>query len=477
MKIRYQDLIKDVSNGKNMQQVLPEYMSTVMTAYHNQSLLELCFTFYDFATTFEEMPLEDETINQLYQEINSISHEMIVNGQGLANQEAMLTNINGIRERIIDYMDVLTMYADKFTVFEYILNRKELEYEESFETMDEEEFFSRALHYVVQSKDTQVMMNNLKEVVEQLPVRLTKNKYIEIIRDGLMLLKGAKNDSIKTYFYMLRTCAMVYRAKEESNIYGEFAKEVDYFLAFDYKNCSKEEYQLAVNRLQATAATIAELTDRYMLMQDIVNNLYSYLLTMPYARTVFLEEECNNVLHFISTKAKNSSLLEEEDAFVTLVKPLEGKMEELYPICQNLASVFDVVLTQHMTMVEAMMLNTQAQIIKRVLTLKDTSPFIDFRDEYSDDTVEDSELEAAIGELLEELMASFSGRSILINRAVMANTLTKIPVFLHTGKEVHDYIRNSIELCTNKAEKTMSMRLINEIIDREEAFDLSYGEE
>ena len=56
------------------------------------------------------------------------------------------------------------------------------------------------------------------------------------------------------------------------------------------------------------------------------------------------------------------------------------------------------------------------------------------------------------------------GQSRLVRRAIMANTLEKIPVFFSTPQEVADYISQSLMLCDDEAEKYASKQLIQEMM-------------
>ena len=72
--------------------------------------------------------------------------------------------------------------------------------------------------------------------------------------------------------------------------------------------------------------------------------------------------------------------------------------------------------------------------------------------------------EEAAEKLVEELKQAFKGQSRLVRRAVMANTLEKIPVFFSTPQEVADYISQSLVLCDDEAEKYASKQLINDMM-------------
>ena len=86
---------------------------------------------------------------------------------------------------------------------------------------------------------------------------------------------------------------------------------------------------------------------------------------------------------------------------------------------------------------------------------------LEWKDEEEKVTPEDAE--KAAEELVSELKQAFKGQSRLVRRAIMANTLEKIPVFFSTP-QVADYISQSLSLCDDEAEKYASKQLIQEMM-------------
>jgi hypothetical protein len=63
-----------------------------------------------------------------------------------------------------------------------------------------------------------------------------------------------------------------------------------------------------------------------------------------------------------------------------------------------------------------------------------------------------------------ELTGQFAGQDRMISRAVMANILSRIPVFFKSHKEVMDYVLYSFERCTDFYEKAACINIINDIM-------------
>ena len=67
-------------------------------------------------------------------------------------------------------------------------------------------------------------------------------------------------------------------------------------------------------------------------------------------------------------------------------------------------------------------------------------------------------------QLIDEIKTLFKGSSRMFRRAVMANTIEKMPVFFKTSQEVADYITSSLGQCDDEAEKYASKQLIIEMM-------------
>ena len=66
--------------------------------------------------------------------------------------------------------------------------------------------------------------------------------------------------------------------------------------------------------------------------------------------------------------------------------------------------------------------------------------------------------------MIEECKAFFRGKSRMLRRAVMANTLEKMPVFFTSAQEVADYVTGSLSGCDDEAEKYAAKQLLMDMI-------------
>ena len=102
--------------------------------------------------------------------------------------------------------------------------------------------------------------------------------------------------------------------------------------------------------------------------------------------------------------------------------------------------------------------------LQQLVQLSSGSDFAELEWREEDEKVTPEAAGKAAEELVEELRQAFKGQSRLVRRAIMANTLEKIPVFFSTPQEVADYISQSLSLCDDEAEKYASKQLIREMM-------------
>ena len=93
------------------------------------------------------------------------------------------------------------------------------------------------------------------------------------------------------------------------------------------------------------------------------------------------------------------------------------------------------------------------------------SLFIDLHKEKSYKTIDKERLQKEVDKLKDDLSAKFQNCDRMIMRAIMANTLNKLPVFFKNHSEVMDYVLYSLNKCSDLAEKYACIEIINEMMN------------
>ena len=176
---------------------------------------------------------------------------------------------------------------------------------------------------------------------------------------------------------------------------------------------------------------------------------------------LFLHEESS-----IWQEAKENSLETEEEKLYWLGEhfpEIEGKQERVYEAMTVADAVLDETMNARREMITQLGLEEDFVSLQQLVDLSSGSDFVELR-KPEEQKVTAQMAEEAAEKLVEELKQAFKGQSRLVRRAVMANTLEKIPVFFSTPQEVADYISQSLVLCDDEAEKYASKQLINDMM-------------
>lgn len=465
------DLIKEINQGKNLEKNLPHYLNELMTLHNNGANYSMTFHYY----TFVEMLIENDFSDiEGFMDAYSVVKKSIdaCYGENVTVEELNLCTkeLDELRESIIGKMKILTAYTDVFQIYEYIINRLEGKYSVTRYTADNEEFASKILQYIFAEKDSATVNAKIQEVVGQLPVRMTKTRFLDLVKDSLSIYNGSDKSSVETFLYMVRTGATLDRPEGFDSEYPALTQYKELFDKADYKNLTMDEYVDLKIALEKAVNLLEHIAEAYYTMQEVINDVYAVLLTKPYANmpdtiSTFASDmpicakiirELNeiNVMEESLIPAKSTRLLSE----------LEGKQERLLEIRNVAESIFFDVEANQKSLLEGMMLSSATSCIDRVIKLQSNSIFVELDREPVLGVADDLYMKRTEKQLLNEMNDLLSSSSQIVSRAIMGNVLCKLPVFFNNQNEVSDYVKNSLESCKDEAEKSACIQLLQEII-------------
>ncbi|HHX55276.1 MAG TPA: hypothetical protein GX705_02910, partial [Clostridiales bacterium] len=361
-------------------------------------------------------------------------------------------------------MKILTNYADVFEVYEYVLERLKPRYEESFKDIDDKLITEQIINYVFESKEQVDIISRLGDVISQLPVRMSRYKFFDLIDNSFSIFRGESPSSLESYVYVLRTNAMLYKpegldeTKESLEVYRKKLEAVN------YNDLAKEDFELLYENLGSVSSELFALTDYYYGLQEVVNNLFVYLLNANEALTSKRDdiayESIFTVVEDIGNHYKNKDLLEVDEQIVSLLNNVVGIQEELLDDISQMESVFIDVKIKHDSIIKKHDLGNLYKRLESSQKFFSNSLFFEI-DKVDDDRVlNDDEINKVKADVLVELEELFRKNSRYVNRGVIAKTLSNLPLFLRTNEEVEEYIQNSLTQCRDLAEKTASINMI-----------------
>ena len=163
---------------------------------------------------------------------------------------------------------------------------------------DDEEIAKEVLRFIFDGEDNLLINERIKDVIGQLPVRITKQKYYDYISDSLNELMGASKDVLDTYIYFIRGCAMLDLSQDMKEAYPELWEKKEKLEQLDFRAISREEFQAASQLLQETVELLeVESTAFYVIIDWLTN--YIHYCYVPIYRSGFRSRKSAKVSAFI----------------------------------------------------------------------------------------------------------------------------------------------------------------------------------
>ncbi len=450
-------ITKEIEKEKNLEINLPRYANEMMSLYYRYSYTRLSYNYFAMQEILQDED-ENSEFQKIMNDIDAIIEKSILNDCLGADREKAITSIDAIRDGIIASMKVLTAYADCLQIFEYILNRLDAENPENElpEDYSDEAFTQKLVQSIFSEKDNTVINAKIADMLGQLPVRMTRQKYFEMVRDAFSLYNDANKSSVDSFVYMLRSLTMLDKPEGFGKMYPEIYKVIEEFLNSGFENITKEQYNSYEDSLRAAADMVTELSSNYMYMQEIVNDIYVVVLAKAYAIVDTKEIEACNII--LGTEDASS------DEVFEALKSMEGKQERLY---ENFAQ-YDYLIDnsdKYSNIIESCMLTAVYASLKLITKLVSTSSFIELDETTEDEAAGVEYVEKARDTFINELTVLFEGKSRRFVRSIMAATLSSLPSFIGNTDELLAYIRHSLVSCSDKVEKGVCVNLLNRIMD------------
>lgn len=482
-------LEKEISKGRDLEKNIPGFAVNMMNVYSKYSYVKLSMNYFTYYEMTGEAKAGDETLLALTEELNKIIGCM---GGAMTGEQAeeCIARTERIRGEVIQIMTSLTTCVDIFNIYEYCLNRVEYRYKDGSEFLggSDEELTGELLKYILSDRDNVVINGKISEVVRQLPLRMTRGRFFELLKEGMKVYKDSEKGSVDDLLYMLRTVSILditddtFRVSEDI---GEICRE---FAGTDFQELDEEKYNELSGKLGYATDFIQNAVDRYMMLAENINDLYVILLSnqeflkakMPALKESFEryreellrdEKDCENCRILIEKEnrlfagASYEELCEEiEDGFLSL----EGKQEKYGELIQKYGYLTDTIKEDQRVVLEQMNLVPLTEYFEKITKLVSGSIFAEFEEKPEKREIAGTAyIEEKYQELEGELKEFFKKNQKNVNRAVMAHILSELPVFFGNVEEIKNYISSSLSSCRDMAEKAAVVQILHDMIQED----------
>lgn len=469
-------IIKEINNNQNLEINLPVYARHMNNLYNKCAAVEMAMDYYTYYEMISDCVIKDEKLKKYTEEFNSIVREYIVNVKVDEERKKAVERIDVLRNKTYKTVDILSAYADIFSRYEYVSNRCEYLFkgEDIDSKYTDEDFTREIMQYIFSDEDNTVINSKICEIIAELPLRLTKNKFFQLLSDGLSVYSKTDKETIDDFVYLLKSSAML-TLPEGLDEYDELNSIFRMVKDIDYANITKEEFNKLENELRYSADFIETQTNMFMMLQGLINKAYVLILTAPYADECDKETECSmKIIKEINAEFDDNDFISLSDDVTDLFVFLEGVPEKTYEILNRDEYILDNIKKTHLSIIKSIMSDNIYQGLFISQNLITDSLFVDLTEakavfETKTETEADFDVKEYIDRVRDELVMLltefFKNNQKQVNRSVMALIISRLPVFFNNITEIQDYVYNSLSNCTNKSEKLAAIEIVKCIIN------------
>ena len=444
--------IRGIAHGHMTKDNLTGFASMMTSDARTLSLARIAMNLPVYLDMGEEPSDEYTRISKLsaaYCGLLGRVNKELVSGLDEKREEEALS----LRKESTQIMELLSAYTDRFTVYEYVLNR--LEYRFSGASLEvgysDEDMTQEILQKLSSETDQTVRQSMLVSIIEQLPMRMTRKRFFQVLAEGMDAYKGSDKEAVDGQLFMLRTAAMLEEPAEFKQSFPEFYEVVETFKQAPLSAVSEAEWNKLHDMLADAMEELNSQMDRMLLLQELINDLCVVTMTDGCTWTE-QHKTCSSIISFTLTPGTNAMLT-----------ALEGIQEQYSMTFQEKSTLVDELMQSSKEQLsEQGMLETfsKLEVLSKLLS---SSRFADIEQKQESETVEASYIEEQTAALISELETFLKSSSKPLARAVMAKLVTMVPLFIRDYNQLEEYIQNSLSSCSDVAEKLACIEIIRSL--------------
>lgn len=475
--------LANIERGRDLDYSLSGYGNQMMNLSHRLSSLRFVMNYVTFYEALQERKslaqaeqfsdnTKDWMPEKLQRAVDGLNEQVGVLLSGDPDGETLeqaVQAVDALRKDATDVMTSLTALADRYTIYEYCLNRKEALFTGAVlpENYDDDTMTTALMAYI--TSDKQLMRMKCTQVIEQLPMRMTRSRFFQILENGLTIYKGGEKKSLDDVLYMIRTSALLTEPAHLKEDYTALYEGIQVLQNADYENLDAAQFEQLTKQMKRDGERLQQLISLTSLLTELVNDLYVQLLALPYAMAEVEEKQrIQEIVSAVSGLFADGGCDPVEESIYQLFEALEGRQEQIAGSWQTGISSLQEIIDTNDSRIERLTLDPMYHKLSYISRLMSGSLYMDLEDAAdAKDPCTESYLQEQFAALYTELKESFHEIPKYRMRAVMAKILTFLPPFLMTYEELRDYISSSLANCKDLAEKTACVEILESFLREE----------
>ena len=317
--------------------------------------------------------------------------------------------------------------------------------------------------FVFADQDKVAINSKLQSIIGQLPIRMTKNRFYDILGETLDIYNGVEKESLDQFIEMIENTALIRLPEGFETEYPELHEALEVLKAGDYTALDYDGYRKLTDVLDRSAAFLNSVVTEYMLIIELVNDLYVMMLALDSKEGV--SESCKKAMTVIEKAVADDG--EHLEAVYALLDDIVGEQELAGEHKVMLESAVYDISTGYTDDIAANELQDTYRDLEIMDKLLSGSMFVDIDNIAVMGVLNvDTDYIAACKEkLTNEFADLFAANSMTVNRAIMAKILSNIPVFFNTTDEIREYVNGSLSRCREKSELLADYIVIKQMME------------
>ena len=259
----------------------------VPECYFSMAVTQTAMTYYMFYEAWAGAPGEDDfrssTVDEL-PEGRRITDDIteivdIIFRDAVEDAEGLKERITDLREFIKQAATSAATYTDRFGLYEYIFNRIKPVDRDQLKSINNDAAARDILSAIFASGDNAEINMNIKLALSQLPLRMTKSRFSDILDDTLGKYKDTDAQAFRRELYMIRSSAGIYPFEGgKCARLEELTKELE---GLDFSSISAEQFSDAEQAMETAATLMKDMSEFYQMTEQIVNYLLMLIILYP----------------------------------------------------------------------------------------------------------------------------------------------------------------------------------------------------
>lgn len=446
----FHSIIRSLKSRDHVEENLNAYIQEVKNRAGRFALVDLSLKALALAEILSEKPKQTEALISCGKEMKKLS-------DGICPDRKVLEEL---RDDNIRHMQRLTDDVDVYSTNEYLLNRIEHRFKDTDplpESYSDQNMVEELLKFISLKSDEEQNLYTAK-MIEQLPVRMTRLRFLEVVAQRLSIYRGNDKNSFDEIMMMLRSASLL---KETGH---PMLSDITTALSeTPVKEMNDKVYDSAFNILSEVSSELSGDIDLYQLYQEVLNDLLASAVCFDAVKDLEISEDCRKILSGCADVLLNESDEVSEELYDACTV-LEGHPEEYLMQFKETEGFETDVLSRYPREIDNYGLVESIGDIQTLTRLLSNSLYASLAIPENED-LDPAYFNQVTSEYLKAVKDKLDHVTIPYARALMARVFTVLPPHFSSQEELETYIYDSLRSCNDAAEKKGTIELLHQIME------------